>query len=294
MDNLDWTLIPAFLAVADTGSLSAAARAARISQPTLGRHIRALEAATGSALFARHPRGLELTEAGLSLLPAARAMAEAANRLALVASGQTEALAGTVRITASHVMAHYLLPPIIADIRAAEPEVQIELVASDASDNLLYREADIAVRMYRPTQLDLIALHLGDTELGLFASHDYLAARGEPNGFADMGDHDLVGYDRDEMILQGMRALGVEARREDFPTRCDNQPVYWELVRAGCGIGAGQVVIAARDPSVRRVLEDLRIDPLPVWLTAHERLRHTPRVSRVWGLLSDRLRVAIR
>ena len=162
MDSPDWTLTRSFLAVAETGSLSAAARRLGLSQPTLGRHIAEMEARTGLSLFARQPRGLAPTEAALTLLPHARAMAEAAAHLSLAAAGRDPALTGTVRLTASRIFAHHLLPPVLADLRRAEPGIEIELVPSDISENLLYRQADIALRMYRPTQPDLVARHLGD------------------------------------------------------------------------------------------------------------------------------------
>lgn len=152
----DWSLIQSFLAVADCGSLSAAARQLDRSQPTLGRHIQSLEASLNQQLFDRHPRGLRLSQAGTALLPMAREMQAQMYRLSLQAAGQSEELAGTVRITASVFASHYLLPPILADIRQAEPGIELELVPTDESENLLYRAADIALRMYRPSQLDVI------------------------------------------------------------------------------------------------------------------------------------------
>ena len=287
MDNLDWSLVPSFLAVADCGSLSAAARNLGTSQPTLGRHIKAFEASVGETLFQRRPRGLELTEAGAALVPAARAMAQAAGGLSLIAAGQAQSLAGPVRITASVFVCQYLLPPVIARIRRALPEIEIELDASDSSENLLFREADIALRMYRPTQLDVVTRHLGDLPLGLYAAKGYLARQGTPTDAAQLLDHALVGYDRNERILVTMRALGLEATRSNFPTRCDNQTVYWELVRAGCGIGACQTAVADNDPLVARVLPGLRVPSLPVWLTAHAALRQSPRIRRAWDFLAS-------
>ncbi|MCC5974452.1 MAG: LysR family transcriptional regulator, partial [Rubellimicrobium sp.] len=189
---LDWTLLKAFLAVAETGSLSAAARRLGASQPTLGRQIRALEAELGTELFHRQPRGLALTETGTALLAPARAMGEAAGRIALAAAGQDAQLEGTVRITASLAFSVYHLPAILARIRAAEPGIGIELVPSDATTNLLYREADIALRMYRPTQLDLVTRHIADLPLALIASCDYLDRRGLPKVPEDLLAHDVI------------------------------------------------------------------------------------------------------
>ena len=287
--SLDWSLVQSFLAVAEEGSLSAAARSLGLSQPSVGRQIHALESSLGLALFTRQRRGMALTEAGAALVAPARAMREAAGRLALAAAGREEGLRGTVRLTASEVVAHYHLPPILAAIRAAEPEIALELVASDRSENLLFREADIAIRMYRPDQLDMVTKHLGDLSMGVFAAKSYLARAGRPERLDDLSRHSLIGYDRNEVILREMRALGLEATRDWFALRCDDDPVNWELVRAGCGIGFGQVAVARHDPAVERLFPDLALPRLPVWLTAPEAMRRTPRIRRVWDLLEQGL-----
>jgi DNA-binding transcriptional LysR family regulator len=289
IDRMDWSLIRAFLAVADTGSLSAAARRLGTSQPTLGRQIRQIELSLDLPLFLRRPRGLDLTDSGAALLPHARRMAEAMNAFALTAAGQTEDLRGTVRLTASTVVAQYVLPPIIADIRRAEPLIQIELVASDSSDNLLFREADIAVRMYRSTQLDIITRHLGDLRLGVFATRGYLDRRGWPRQATDLMDHDLIGYDRNDLILRHMRALGWPATREMFAIRCDSQTTYMALLQAGCGIGFAQVGIMGNVPDMVELDLGLDLPHLPVWLAAPQAMRNTPRIARVWDLLTDGL-----
>ena len=289
IDTLDWSLVRAFLAVADSGSLSAAARKLGTSQPTLGRQIRQIEASLDLPLFLRRPRGLDLTDSGAALLPHARRMAEAMNAFALTAAGQTEDLRGTVRLTASTVVAQYVLPPIIADIRRAEPLIQIELVASDSSDNLLFREADIAVRMYRSTQLDIITRHLGDLRLGVFASQAYLDRRGWPLQATDLLDHDLIGYDRNDLILRHMRALGWPATREMFTIRCDSQTTYMALIQAGCGIGFAQVGILGGLPDMVALDLGLDLPHLPVWLAAPQAMRNTPRIARVWDMLTDGL-----
>ncbi len=289
LDKLDWALIQAFLAVAEEGSLSAAARRLGASQPTLGRQIKTVEVELGLDLFRRHPKGLELSEAGAALVAPARAMREAMREIALFAAGQEAGLAGAVRITASEMVSHHVLPPILARIRQETPDVEVELAPTDTTENLLYREADIAVRMYRPEQLDVVARYLGEIELGIFSSKAYLARCGIPKGPEEMQEHDLVGYDRSELIIRGMREAGFAIGREDFKTRCDCQTTYWELVRAGCGIGFGQAMVARADPDMVEIDLGVPLPSLPVWLAAHQGLRHTPRVRLVWGMLVDGL-----
>jgi DNA-binding transcriptional LysR family regulator len=293
MDNAltttDWSLIQSFLAVAEAGSLSGAARTLGRSQPTLGRHIRDLEDGLGAMLFERHARGLRLSDTGADLLPHARRMFEAMNALALGAAGQSQQLEGTVRITASVFASHYLLPPILANIRAAEPAIQIELAPSDASENLLFREADIAVRMYRPTQVDVVARHVTTLGLGAFAARSYLDRVGRPTSPEELLKCDLVGYDSNDLILRTMRERGLPVTRDSFAVRCDNQATYWELVRAGCGIGFSQRGNAIGDPLVEELELGIDTGALPVWLAAHEAMRSTPRIRRVWDLLAEGL-----
>ena len=286
MEMPDWTLIRSFLAVAEAGSLSSASRATGISQPTLGRHVQSIETALQVTLFTRTAQGQALTHAGQALLAPARAMQAAAADLTLTAKGHATGIEGTVRITASRVVSHVILPPILARLRADEPGIQIDLVPSDTSENLLFGEADIALRMYRPTQGDLVARHIADLPLGLYAARSYLDRRGRPTTPEELMRHDFVGLDRGDQILQVMRRMGVEVTRSFFPVRCDDPLTYIELVRAGCGLGGLQRAIGDRDPLLERltVLPDL--PNLPVWLTAAPHLRQSPRLRRVWDALA--------
>ncbi len=287
LQTLDWSLLQAFTCVAQSGSLSAAARQLGQSQPTLGRQIARAEAALGCALFIRQPRGLVLNEAGEALYPLALEMQEAARTLALLAAGQSQSLKGTVRITASKVFSHYTLPPILAAIRRAEPDIQLELAPSDASENLLFGEADIAIRMYRPTQEDVIARKLGEIKTALFAHETYLELRGTPESFSDISQHDFIGFDRSPAIIDAMRGHGVIRSREDFALRCDDQATYWELAKAGCGIGATQMRLGLEAKGMVQVLPDLPMQALPVWLVAAKALRRSPRIRRVYDLLAE-------
>lgn len=283
--DLDWTLLRAVLAVADTGSLSGAATQLNLTQPTLGRQIKAAEHTLGQPLFTRHPRGLTPTPFCESLLPAAQQMNDAAKAVSVLAAGQSPDTSGRVRITASVFVTTHILPGILATIREDHPNIALDIVASDATENLLFHEADIALRMYRPTQLDMITKHLGELRLGLYASDRYIARHGEPKEPNDLRRHQMVGYDRSDLILRGMREMGMEVTRDFFTTCTDDQVAYWNFVAAGCGIGIGQTFVAKRTPGVRRLLPDLPLPSLPVWLTVHPSLRHQPRVSAVWTAL---------
>ena len=290
MDMPDWTLTRSFLAVAECGSLSAAARRIGLSQPTLGRHIAEMEAKLGLQLFTRKPRGLETTEAALALLPHAVAMRDAAAGFALAAAGRESGLQGTVRLTASRIVAAHLLPPILATLRASHPMIDIELVPSDTSENLHFREADIALRMYRPTQDNVVTRHLADMPIALYAAKSLIERCGMPETLEELLAMDFVGFDRSDLILRTMAGLGVHRRREDFALRCDDQLVYWQLVRAGLGVGAMQRLIAQADPQVVEVAPFVHLPALPMWLAAPEALRQTPRIRAVLDHLARAFR----
>ena len=287
--DIEWSLIRALLAVADAGSLSAAARATGISQPTLGRQVAAAERALGIAVFRRHRLGLELTEAGAALIGPAREMQAAAARLMLAAAGRASRLEGTVRITASVVISQRVLPPLLARLRREEPGIELELHPSDDSDNLLYREADIALRMYRPEQLDVVTRAIGEIPLGLFAAESYLARHGRPADVEDLFTHDWVGLDRSDMLIRGLRAMGRPVSRGFFGIRCDDHQVYWRLVEEGAGIGIFQRPLARCQTGLVELFPDLPLPRLPLWLAAHQALRQTPRIRRVWDFLAAEL-----
>ncbi|MEM1237723.1 MAG: LysR family transcriptional regulator [Pseudomonadota bacterium] len=282
--SLDWALVQSFLAVAEEGSLSGAARRLGASQPTLGRQVKAMEEALDARLFARHARGLALTEMGEALLPSARAMARAMNDIRLAAAARETELTGTVRLTASVNVAHILLPPVFAKARARYPEIQLDLVANDDSENLLFGESDIAVRMYRPTQPDLIAQYLGTFEVGLYAAKGFLTGddRYDPE---TLFQGDLVGYDTLTRLVDGMNQRGFPATRADFATRCDNVLVQWELIAMGCGLGFGPVLQGDADPRVERIPLPFDIEGLPMWLTTSEAMRRTPRIRAIWDVM---------
>lgn len=285
----DWALWRSFAAVVAHGSLSGAARAIGLSQPTIGRHIETLEADLGLALFERTMTGLKPNAAALRLYePVTRAQAALAEA-AIVAEGAQEEIGGTVRLTASAIISNYVLPELLAPIRELHPRIAIETVPSDSAENLLMREADIAVRMFRPTQLELVTRYLGDIPLVPAAHERYLARRGRPLELADLWDHEIIGFDRSDAILVHARGLGFNLSRENFVLRSDDQPHLWELMKAGLGIGFAQANLVRRTPGMVVLPIDLHIPPLPVWLTTHKELFTSHRIRAIYDALAEGL-----
>lgn len=289
-----WDLYRSFLAVAETGSLSAAARTLRLTQPTIGRHIEALEATLGgAALFTRSPRGMRPTELAESLRPHAETMASAAQALARAASGEREAAEGVVRLTVSEIGGAEVLPPILAAFRRAHPRIDIELVMTDAQQDLLRRDADIAMRMVRPTQEALFAARCGAVRIGFYAHRRYLEARGEPRTLADLEHHDLIGFDRRPLEIAALTATGIPLDRSQFALRSDSDLAQLACLRAGFGIGACQHALARRDPDLVPVLRDAFRFDLEIWVAMHEDLRRVRRLRLLFDHLVEGLKAYV-
>jgi DNA-binding transcriptional LysR family regulator len=285
----DWSLYRSFLAVLREKSLSAAARALNLTQPTLSRHINVLEAAMGFQLFTRSQQGLSPTEGALELTPYAESLEANTAAILRTASGLGQAVKGTVRISASEIMGAEVLPPMMAELRRKHPALEFELALSNMVDNLLRREADIAVRMVEPAQEALMVKKLGTVSLGLHAHKDYLARTGTPTGFTDLAEHSLIGFDRETPAIRAMRSRvpGADALRFSF--RADSDIAQLRAIEAGFGVGICQVGLAKQNPDLVRLLSEAFELKLGVWLAMHENLRATPRCRAVFDGLGASL-----
>lgn len=292
----DWTLVRSFLAVMRGRSLSAAARRTNQTQPTIGRHVDQLEAALGLALFTRSPSGLLATEAALRLLPHAEAAESALAAMGrAAASGQSaDGLSGVVRISASEAMGANVLPPILFDLRLRHPGVIVELALNNRTDDLLRRDADIAVRMTRPHQDGLSAQRIGSLALGLYAHRRYCDRFGAPASIEALPSFHVVGFDRDDHSARSVAAGVLPLDRNLFAFRCDSDATQIAAVRAGLGIGVMQVPIAARDPDLIAILADEVRFELEVWLTIHVGLRDDPIIRATLDVLAEGLRSHLR
>lgn len=288
---VDWERQRAFLAVVDTGSLSAAARQLGAAQPTVRRRIEDLEAQLGVALFTRSPSGLTPTALGKDLAQHARAMALAAASLARAASAEAGAASGVVRITASEVVGMEVLPAILAELREAHPGLVFELALTNRSEDLLRREADIAVRMVRPTQDALVARRIGAISLGMHAHKRVLDTWGRPTTMEQARRMPLIGYESETIGVRAIKAmgLGLDLRVEDFSFRTDNDVAQLAAIRAGLGLGICQVGLAARDPMLERVMADLFAIDLETFVVTHEDLKDVRRVRLVFDALVEGL-----
>ena len=289
MAEPDWTHYRAFLAVLREGSLSGAARTLGLAQPTLGRQIAELERALGVALFIRSSRGLLPTDAARDIAPHAAAMAAAAGAMIRAASGGASDATGVVRITASEIVGAEVLPPLLAQFRRANPGVNIELALSNRVEDLLRGEADIAVRMARPSQEALVARRIGSASLGLYAHRLYLASAPPLTTVAALPrDHSLIGFDRETPFLRELM-IHLPIRRDHFALRSDSDLAQLAAIRAGYGIGFIQHGIARREPDLVAVFPGQLEFSLEMWLALHEDLRANRRLRLMMDHLATGL-----
>lgn len=289
--KFDWNRAKAFLVTAEEGSLSAAARVLGAAQPTLGRQVSAFEGELGITLFQRVGRGLVLTKAGLELLDHVRAMGNAANRVSLTAIGQSQSIEGTVCISASEVYAAHLLPPIIAKLRQQQPGIEIQILASHSTSDLRRREADIAIRNFRPTEPDLIAKKIRDVPARLYATATYLERIGNPKLPYDLRNAEFINITNSDVFMNGLNKMGFDLTRSNFPIMTENYLVMWEYVKRGLGIGVLDAHIGDAEPAVQRVLPDLEPIMFPIWLVAHREISTSLRIRTVFDMLASELAI---
>lgn len=285
MTGPSWDLYRTFLGVLAHGSLSGAARELGLTQPTVGRHIDALERAVGAELFTRSQTGLRPTDLALELRPYATALASTTAALLRAASGKTSEIAGTVRVSASEVVAVEVIPPILAGLQDRHPALRIELSASDQVEDLLHREADIAVRMAEPSQAALVVRRIGGIPVGLFAHRRYVERNGAPRTVADLAAHRMIGFDRQTPYIRAMAKRHPLLADLTFALRTDSNLAQLAAIRAGAGIGMCQTGLAADDPDLVRILPRAFEPTLETFVAMHENLRASPRCRAVFDAL---------
>ncbi|MET4579986.1 LysR family transcriptional regulator [Ottowia thiooxydans] len=289
MDKIDWNQLRAFLETAETGSLSAAARKLGLTQPTLSRQVAAIEQRMGVTLFERVGKAMALTPTGLDLLEHARAMGAAAEALGMAATGRSQTVGGVVTVSATDMVAFYLLSPLVRQLREQEPRITIEVISSDALSDLLRREADIAIRHVKPEQPELIARLIRQAEANFYASEDWVKIHGHPRSAEEAAHLPFVGADRSGQFLAYLRQHGLPVSEVNFSCYSDHTVAHWALVRQGMGIGAMMDKIARETPGMVRVLDDVPPVIFPIWLVTHRELRTSRRIRVVFEALAQGL-----
>jgi len=286
--QFDWNLARAFLVTAEEGSLSAAARALGLTQPTLSRQVASLEQELGVALFERVGRGFELTPGGAELLAQVRTMGDAAVSLKLTAAGQSNIVEGNICISATDLVTNFVMPSLVQKLRQLYPNISVELIASDSLSDLRRREADIAIRAMQPIDPDLIARKIGDITGHLYASKHYLKQIGIPKTAKDLGNANFI-CDKSEMIISILAGCDINLTQRNFSITSGSVITQWELVKRGLGIALLPDKLAATEPQFHKVLPEKQPFKGPLWLVVHKELRTSRRVRVVFDFLIDEL-----
>ncbi len=290
--TFDWNRVRAFLVTAEEGSLSAAARALGLAQPTLSRQVDALQQELGVVLFERFGRGLELTPAGADLVAHARQMGEAAMALSLAAQGQSDDVAGPVTVSASDAYAGLLLPKILTKLREEEPGLQIRILADNTSSDLMRREADIAIRNYQPKEPELIARKIADTGGNFYASDAFIARHGLIETQEDWANARLIVPGDAATFTAALNHCGAAITPASIAMECTSYMAMWEMVREGLGVGVLDVRLGDREPKVSRVAPNFSDLPFPIWLVAHRDILRNRRLRLVFDFLARELKAA--
>jgi len=290
----DWNRAKSFLVVVEEGSYSSAAKALGVSQPTIGRRIGELEQELQVALFERAGRGLVLTPQGRQLVRHVKAMADAAGHLSLASSGHAQSLAGTVRISVSEVVGALVLPEIVKRLHESESGIELEILATLEESDLLRREADIAVRLYRPEQPDLIAKKVAATEFYAYATPDYIKRSRLDRMDSSLSDAEFIGTDDNSILMAILKENGHPVTSENFPIRTNNRLAQWELTKAGVGIGVMSREVGDNDPSVVRVSSAFSPISVDMWLVVHRELRTNLRIKYVFDFLHRQLGLVLK
>ncbi len=289
MDKVDWNQLRAFLETAETGSLSAAARKLDLTQPTLSRQVAAIEQRLGVTLFERAGKSMVLTATGLDLLEHVRTMGSAADALGMAATGRSQAVEGVVSVSASDMVATYLLPRLVRQIRQEVPGIAIEVIATNAISDLQRREADIAIRHVNPDRPELIARLIRQASASFYASQDWVGTHGHPRNAQDAASLPFVGSDRAGRYLAYLHQHGLSLSEASFSCYADHSVAHWGLVCQGLGIGAMMDEIARETPGVVHVLDDVPAVQFPIWLVTHTELHTSRKIRVVFDFLAEGL-----
>ncbi|MCJ8320748.1 MAG: LysR family transcriptional regulator [Colwellia sp.] len=290
--NFDWNHIRAFLVTSEEGTLSAAAKALGLTQPTLSRQVCALETELRLTLFERVGQRLVLTNSGLELLEYAREMGNAALDFSLAATGQSQQIEGSVIVSASELTATYMLPKIIAKLRREEPGIDIEVVVSNEPSDLKRREADIAIRNFQPKQNDLIAKKLGEEVIWLYGTQQYLDNIAPITDYSQVKDVQIIGFDRSNSVADLLNKQGWKLSKQNFSLITSSQLMQLALCKEGQGLIFFPEKMGDQEPELLRAFEHMGpVMTLPIWLVCHQELRTCLRVRRVFDYISTELTV---
>jgi len=285
-----WEDVRCFLAVANGGSLSAAARQLQVSQPTMGRRIKSLERQLDARLFSLTSDGYVLTSLGAQLYEIAQQMEQAVLSIERRVSGEEDALDGRVCIATTECIAVSWLVAQIPEFNRRWPDIEIEIITSIKLHNLFRRESDVALRVGNPGSEKLIGQQIGEVSFGLYGAEHYFAQRGEPGSLSDLTGHTFIESSGELVDLAQAQQLREATQGAPAPILCNHVLTQLALARAGLGLVAMAKYLTVTAPELRRIVPDEFDIRLDLWLLTHRDLKDTARFRVVRDYLTESAR----
>lgn len=286
----DWNDLRFFLELSRQGKLVSAAKRLHVDHTTVSRRITALEKQLDVRLFDKSPRGYQLTDAGLRLLPMAEEIEARSTRLYQDIAGKDARLSGTVRVAMPEALGSLVISPRIADFLKVHPDIEIELVAETRRMSLSKREADIAINLARPESGRLIAWKLCDYRLKLYGERDYLNQHLPITSIEDLAAHSFVSYIDDLIEMPELRFFESTIRNAHVVFRSSNVTAQFNAILNGTGLGLVHCFMAQNQDRLQIILPDEISVDRSYWLSVHEDLRHVARVDAVCDFVTRVLR----
>ncbi len=281
----DWDDLKVFLCIYEQGSLSAASRALKISQPTVGRRLKSLEESLATQLFTRQPDGLILTAHGEQLIPFAQKMESAASALHRHQASFSPEIAGTVRVSMYEQIAQFVVPHL-PQLRKKCPSVEIEISIAHTAANLSRREADIMIRKCVPDLPDIIAKDLGHYHYGVYATHSYLEQHPAALTDARYSECDWVGFDDEHVYFSSQVWLRKKLGKRQPVIRSNNGVTILDAMIQSCGLGVLPCFVGDRQPSLKK-LETIADESANLYLVIHKDMRKSPAVRLMMDAIVD-------
>ena len=281
MNKMDWDGFRYFIAAAETGSLTAAAKKLGSNQPTVGRYIDALEAALGVKLFQRTVKGLMLTEEGACVFEQSQSIQSAVIKVQRKTQAEQEEFSGTVRLALPEGLCLEVLTPLLPQFYKKYPNINLIMNVSSSSANLTKGEAEIAIRLFRPKDVNMVARRLGQMTLGLYASAGYAKTYGMPAKESDLKQHRIISYSDQLSHLAENQWLLNHSEPSSRVLQSDNTSTRLIATIAGTGISIQPDIFCKKKSDLVPVLESIELPSHEVWLVYHNDLRQLGRMRAV-------------
>lgn len=284
---MNWDGYRYFIAAAEAGSISAAAKKLDSNQSTVGRHIDSLESALGIKLFQRSVKGLSLTEEGQAVFEQSQHIQNAIVKIQRAVQGKEKVASGTVRLSLPEGLGQEILIPALDSFYKLYPQVKLIFNVSATTANITQGEADVAVRLFRPEEADLVIKYLGEMKMGLYASKSYQKNYGLPGGLKDLRKHKVITYGDHLSVLPENQWLINHSNESLRILRSDSTVTRFKATVSGVGISLQPEVLAQTDSDLIRLFKSAKLPAHKVWLVYHKDVRHMTRVRAVTDFISD-------